>query len=326
MSTSAHPLPGSWRIRGLVLSAAAVSLLLHGAVLYGFHRARLGFGPPLVDPIEPKRFHLERATIDPARLEPEPRATTSSTLPPAQRDIALDPDQIAAFSGPLQAPRMPAPSIPADLPASLSLDASPVPVDAFSALPLETEGNLPQLAQALTNEAGTAALRELNRTLQGSLAGGGDGAAVPGSGAVPKFEDISSAASFRPPDALERPAFQPILLRLSSDVLFEFDSATLQPSAYTSLERVAQALRNAVRTVITIEGHTDTIGDEAYNLRLSEQRAAAVAAWLKQQPGLGSKPMSVKGYGETRPIVAPNGSIAEQKQNRRVEIRIEAER
>lgn len=317
-----------------VAFAALLSLLIHGGVLWVFHDVRLGFGPPGVDPYEPQRFHLQRATIDPRHLAPVAAQPDSPTRPPAQSDTLLDPTEIAAFSGPLNAPHIPTPTLTSEQAAPLSADTAPVPIDATTALPIESQGNLPSLAQALANEASTAALRETSDALMqnfSSLAGGGASDAQAGIGAPPKlpaFDDISALVEPKPPTdpSLSIPKYQPILLRLSSDVLFAFDSAELLPAAIPTLERAALVLRDSLRSRVTIEGHTDTHGTAEYNLDLSIQRASAVADWFAARPELKNIRFSVFGYGETRPLVSPLGSPEEQTKNRRVEIRLEAEK
>lgn len=307
--------------------ALMLSLVLHFWLFFFIRDMAVGFGPPMIDPDAPIRFKLIRPQFNPEALEatrPKEPSTPSQIRPLSE----TPPETISAFEGPLNAPRVPVPRLMGEPVAPLSAGPAPVPVDAFSALPQEPTGNLPTLAQALANDASTAALREATDALkQGSLAGGSGGRdTTAGGNALPKMDDISSMLNFRSAPNLTRPQFQPILLRLSSDVLFEFDSATLQPTAVPTLQRVALILASAVRTQITIEGHTDTFGTDDYNQRLSLQRAQAVADWLKAQPSLANRVIQVRGFGKTRPIVSPNGTIDEQKQNRRVEVRVEAEK
>ncbi|MEO3785717.1 OmpA family protein [Actinocorallia sp. B10E7] len=107
-------------------------------------------------------------------------------------------------------------------------------------------------------------------------------------------------------------------IQISSDVLFEFDSATLTPAAETHLARLAERLKgNKVR----IAGFTDSLGAPAYNLRLSRRRADAVKDELVR---LGVTGLTARGYGEARPV-APNEVDGKDNpqgraENRRVEI------
>jgi outer membrane protein OmpA-like peptidoglycan-associated protein len=305
------------------LWALLISLTLHVGLYFWSQGYRLSFGPPGVDPIDPPRFRLERATIDPARLEPEAPAPSGPNPQRQNTPASLAPGEIEAFAGPLSAPRIPLPTLEGE-PMPLSAGPAPTAVDALNALPLQPDGKTPSLSQALVDEATTAALLDSKRVLSASgLAGGPD--AAPGGQSVPGAEDIAALIDLRPPGAVERPGFQPILIRLSNELLFAFDSSQIQPGAEATLQRLAAALQGAVKKSITVEGHTDSIGGEAYNQRLSEQRAGAVAEWLIAR-GIPRDSIRSVGYGRSRPIVPTTGNAEEEKLNRRVEIRIEAER
>lgn len=92
-------------------------------------------------------------------------------------------------------------------------------------------------------------------------------------------------------------------LNLDTDVLFAFGSSELSPDAVARLEEVGDRLAGEVSGTVDIVGHTDSVGDEAANLALSEQRAAAVAAVLA--PILGaSVELVVEGRGESEPVAA----------------------
>jgi outer membrane protein OmpA-like peptidoglycan-associated protein len=302
--------------------AFVISLVLHGGLIAWSQGYRLSFGPPQVDPMDPVRFKLERATIDPARLEPETPSPAGAAAQRRSGPAALAPGEIEAFAGPLDAPRIPLPTIEGE-PMPLSAGPAPAAVDALTALPLTT-GGLPSVSQALVDEATTAALQDTRRVLSTSgLAGGAD--AVPSGTTLPGARDIGALLDLRPPGALERPGIQPILIRLSNELLFAFDSADILPGAEATLQRLAAALAGAVKKSITVEGHTDSIGGDAYNQGLSERRARAVADWLVAR-GIPPGTIRAVGYGRTRPIVPQTGNAEEEKLNRRVEIRIEAER
>jgi outer membrane protein OmpA-like peptidoglycan-associated protein len=107
-------------------------------------------------------------------------------------------------------------------------------------------------------------------------------------------------------------------LNLSSSLLFKFGKAELEPSAYPVLEQVVGILNAYPNSKIVIEGHTDSIGDDSFNMLLSELRARRVYEFLIKR-GIDAKRMSYKGYGETRPI-ASNKTETGRALNRRVEI------
>lgn len=111
-----------------------------------------------------------------------------------------------------------------------------------------------------------------------------------------------------------------ITLNMPGNITFAFDSSNLQPQFYPTLNNVADTLNEYNQTVIEVAGHTDSVGDMAYNQRLSVERAQSVANYLGSR-GVMQQRMIVTGAGETRPI-ASNDTEAGRAQNRRVEITI----
>jgi outer membrane protein OmpA-like peptidoglycan-associated protein len=108
-----------------------------------------------------------------------------------------------------------------------------------------------------------------------------------------------------------------------SDVLFDFDSANLKPGAREKVARVAGILKSHPDLKIEVEGHTDSIGSDGYNLRLSERRAESVRTSMVQQ-GVNRDVVGTAGFGESKPV-ATNGTAAGRQQNRRVEIVVSGE-
>jgi outer membrane protein OmpA-like peptidoglycan-associated protein len=106
-----------------------------------------------------------------------------------------------------------------------------------------------------------------------------------------------------------------LLATFKGDVFFDFDSATLKPGAYAEIDRVVPVLKKYNQTAIQVEGYTDQIGTEAYNQRLSEQRAEAVKNALIQR-GIDPTRIRAIGLGESQPISSDNAM------NRRVTLRI----
>jgi len=102
------------------------------------------------------------------------------------------------------------------------------------------------------------------------------------------------------------------------DVLFDTGRATLKPGADRTIERLAQALKDNQNTRVMIEGHTDSVGSEEYNIGLSERRAEAVADALRFR-GVPADRYEAKGLGKDFPV-ASNDTQAGRQQNRRVEI------
>lgn len=105
-------------------------------------------------------------------------------------------------------------------------------------------------------------------------------------------------------------------------VTFEFDRSRLTLDARTILDGVAAELSRYPAIEVEIGGHTDARGSDAYNQRLSEERAAAVVDYLAEQ-GVDAARMSAVGYGEARPV-AENVSDDGRERNRRVELTVTA--
>jgi outer membrane protein OmpA-like peptidoglycan-associated protein len=116
-----------------------------------------------------------------------------------------------------------------------------------------------------------------------------------------------------------------IIVDLPADVLFDFDQADIRSDAVTTLEKLARLIKQSGGGLIQVNGHTDSIGADAYNTTLSERRAASVVQWLTTNAGIASGRLQAKGYGETRPVAMntkPDGSDNPEgrQKNRRVEV------
>ena len=116
-----------------------------------------------------------------------------------------------------------------------------------------------------------------------------------------------------------------IRIDLAADVLFDFDKATIKKEAEPSLQNLATILKANPGASVTIEGHTDAKGADAYNQTLSEQRAASVKQWLVANAQLTGANISTRGWGKTKPIThnaKPDGSDDPEgrAKNRRVQI------
>ncbi|MCB9742874.1 MAG: OmpA family protein [Alphaproteobacteria bacterium] len=108
---------------------------------------------------------------------------------------------------------------------------------------------------------------------------------------------------------------------VNGKIYFEFDSAEIKKESYPLLDEVAQILIDHPElTKLLIEGHTDSKGSDAYNLKLSDDRAMSVMNYLVVA-GVNPSRLESKGFGETEPI-ADNGTEAGREKNRRVVFRI----
>jgi outer membrane protein OmpA-like peptidoglycan-associated protein len=108
-----------------------------------------------------------------------------------------------------------------------------------------------------------------------------------------------------------------------SDVLFDTAKSTLRPAAREKLAKVSGIVSGHPGLRLDVEGFTDSVGGDAYNQTLSEQRGTAVRDYLLEQ-GMAATSLSAKGFGKTRPV-ATNDTAAGRQQNRRVELVISGE-
>jgi outer membrane protein OmpA-like peptidoglycan-associated protein len=108
-----------------------------------------------------------------------------------------------------------------------------------------------------------------------------------------------------------------------SDILFDFGKADLRRDAELNLAKVAVILSQFPEMKIVVEGHTDNVGSEEYNLKLSERRATAVSDFLISQ-GVDEARMDTKGYGMSQPIES-NATPEGRQKNRRVDLVIREE-
>ncbi len=107
--------------------------------------------------------------------------------------------------------------------------------------------------------------------------------------------------------------------RLGADLIFAFNRAELKSSARISLLQLAALIHKNPETRFIIEGHTDSIGSDAYNALLSLQRAQAVRQWLKEN-GIPIKNVYIRACASRSPLVSTRGDRQAQAANRRVEI------
>jgi OOP family OmpA-OmpF porin len=105
---------------------------------------------------------------------------------------------------------------------------------------------------------------------------------------------------------------------LNADALFDFDKSVIKPAAKASLDSLAGKVKSLTLEVIVAVGHTDSIGTDAYNQKLSIRRAEAVKKYLVSQ-GIEAKRIYVEGKGESQPV-ADNKTAEGRAKNRRVQI------
>ena len=167
---------------------------------------------------------------------------------------------------------------------------------------------------------------------QGSMtAGAGTPTAAPKPADPPKADPPKVDPPKADPPKADPPKADPPKAKISADkdgkvpipgnIVFESGKDVLKPESTPVLDQVKQFLdENPNVSQIRIEGHTDSDGDDAMNLKLSGARAVAVAAWLVSKGEKKERLLPV-GFGETKPLVA-NDTAENKAQNRRVEFHV----
>ena len=112
-----------------------------------------------------------------------------------------------------------------------------------------------------------------------------------------------------------------VRITMTSQTAFDTNSATIKPGFDTTMDKLADVVVRYAKTTLTVVGHTDNVGSNEYNQKLSERRATSVAQYFESKR-VNPVRLAVSGKGETAPI-ASNNSEAGRQANRRVEIYVE---
>jgi OOP family OmpA-OmpF porin len=105
--------------------------------------------------------------------------------------------------------------------------------------------------------------------------------------------------------------------RTTLNVLFDFDKSTIKKGYFNDIDELVAVMKQYPDINVTVEGHTDSLGKDAYNKKLSQRRADAIKGYMVKK-GIDANRLTAIGYGEEKPI-ADNDTKAGQAQNRRVE-------
>ncbi|MFM7181257.1 MAG: OmpA family protein [Verrucomicrobiales bacterium] len=320
--------PESRRLHWTVLLAVITSLVLHLALILIFSDIRVSLAD--LDLPETISFRTPKVEVTRESLNPRPETDTSSKLdvaniPDIVEEKVLDltemqdripDDREIEITPTVKQPENLSPGIEASAGLALesldmtnfensleslsdrSLRAPDLPANVSESHPImmaEPDGKSAGITRDLLEKAakGNEGLSDKFSTLE-ELMG------VPGG----KLTDKT------------KPIYMP------SDLLFDFNEDRLREGAKTSLMMLGILIDRNPDTLFIIEGHTDTIGSDERNLDLSHRRALAVSTWLQASLRIPDERIRVEGLGESRPLVAPEGSIDEQQPNRRVEIRM----
>ena len=321
-----EPLQKRW-----IFGAIGIAFLLHVVVagLLGWYKIP-GVNIPAFNPsASAGPFNVKEIEINPDALKSEqdnPIARLPAAEPPKNpSEFNLDPNLVEKT---LQTPQpsLSAPSVPepsrviaaTDLGQGLPFaESDQAQVTAEIARVEPGAVGSPALASKTAQDliSATAGLPQPGLPSGARATGNGTDGTLPGfAQLVPAFH-ASTAVSNLP---------EPVLLRLPSDVLFDFDSAQLKPEAAPLLTQAVGLITKYPQANVQIDGYSDSFGRSDYNLTLSQQRAEAVQSWLQDHADQGSYKFRAQGHGSADYIVSPQGTIDQQQPNRRVEILIQA--
>jgi outer membrane protein OmpA-like peptidoglycan-associated protein len=326
----------NWLFVGLM-----VSLALHGALCGYFYRTTFLSAPTVnEDRVQVPTFKvrtvemqpLEKPAVDQTNpaAKPEPD-TTNVQLPDEKKSFDQLLDDVHASTALPDDTRDVLPETPKveQNPDSVMTEIEQSSAQSLSQSPNATrEQNLmndsatsgrPQPALTGTELATSTTIKRPNTftKLPGDSAG-------PTRNKVPGFSDLDSLLSQK------GPLGSGTKLRMPDDQLFAYDSADLQPSAISQLQKLATLIKRNPKATFSVEGYTDSLGSPDYNLELSQRRADSVKQYLVDVMGINPAQIDTKGYGASKFLVAPRSvavnspeeqaEIERQRPNRRVVI------
>jgi outer membrane protein OmpA-like peptidoglycan-associated protein len=250
---------------------------------------------PVVEPPKnPAEFNLDPNLVDKVLQTPQPTLTTPSVPEPNKVIAATDLNRGLPYA---------------------ESDTAKVSAEIAQVEPANNSGPLSSSKLAEQLISANAGPTQPGTPAGAPLTGDGTAGTVPGfAQLVPQFKAAPALANLP----------EPVLLRLPSDVLFDFDSATLKPEANALLSQAIALITKYPEANVQIDGYSDSIGAADYNLALSQQRAESVQAWLQDRVAEASYKFRSQGHGSADYLVSPQGSIDQQQPNRRVEILIQA--
>lgn len=328
-TTSTYTPPKRQGLGWYVLVAVVLGLSLHVAalVLAGntFYRAEISEPTEWVsEPIrlvlseteaeevaeEPPEDELERP-VDDSDLVDDPEAAIAE-LRDIEVDLSVDLEEVSLPEMRIEKPILAGsdggdelrPSIGPNLNSDIS-DPGKIEID----FPAAQKGQI-----VVDNGTPLADVLDPNKVMVelGKMKGFGGSDPV---GEIKEDSGLAAYANMSPGDLQKNKA------SIGSDLLFEFNSATLRDDARITLLTVAQLIDRNPGMFCWVEGHTDLIGSEESNLRLSRSRAQAVKDWLVQSLQLDPKFIVVRAFGMSQPIVT-EGDEKAQAPNRRVDIKM----
>lgn len=321
-------LPGPDRLGWWATVAMLVSILLHVAVFFSLDRLKIAFQFEEAQELSTRSVDIRQVEVRPEDFEPvapdevitQPARDSASLLEeidvlaklPKDQEIDIKPavnEAVFALSNQNPAKE--------GSPATIALDLS----SGFDiAADLPEIGRLPETIKPaaigqLTVDPGTvqAEDQEFGKFTDNLIKQGANGKVENGT--------LDGMASLDSMLSLPQNLLLGAKTMLPSDLLFEFNSTQLRESAKVGLMKLGLLMDRNPELYCWIEGHTDLVGGDDFNLKLSIQRAEAVKAYLVKSMRLDATKISTRGFGRSAPLIV-TGTAEEQAGNRRVEIRM----
>jgi outer membrane protein OmpA-like peptidoglycan-associated protein len=187
---------------------------------------------------------------------------------------------------------------------------------------LDTKAKKGAVLGTLAGAAAGAAIGGHDHRAGGALIGAAAGAVA--GGLIGHYLDRQAQELDAIPGADVERREDSLLVNFQDSLLFDSGSATLNPGAYDRLRSLATTLNNYPKSQVIIKGHTDSAGADAFNQKLSEERADRVRSFLIAE-GVDPSRISAIGFGESMPV-STNATAEGRAQNRRVEVEIRPNR
>ncbi len=325
----------SWSLRFWLLTAFVLAILFHWWLYYFFNNIELGKS---MLPRNNAKIRPERITISPEVMKDQkaiqtiPDIIVPSDNPPSikadiqdivdmlpkDKDIDLTPEvkKITNFIAPDSDPKALNPAQAPSLAAIANSLPGPDLASAANALKSSAMSKAVSTAQLVLP---ARALDKEMDGIDGKLLDTLNKQSEAGNAAAQRVKGFSNLDDLLSRGSNVNGGTAPILL--PTDLLFEYGSDQLAENARLSLMKLGLLIMRNPNSRFIIEGHTDSIGSDDYNINLSQRRANAVVGWLVASLKLSTDRIAAVGLGRTR-LIVPGGSVEEQAINRRVEIKV----
>ncbi len=326
--SGAYRLPGPDHLGWWAAVAMLMSILLHVVVFFALDRMKIALKFEEAKELSTRPIDVRQVEVSPATeersLPPEqviqPPKDTNSLLEevdllaklPENLDIDIKPEIVeAAYALKMQNPAIEGnpEAVALEISSNLEIDSADIPE-----LGRQPESIRPAAVGQLTVDPGAVSADDTEPGGSADLIKYGAG----GKTATGTLDGVTSLENLLdlPPNILLGSKTM-----LPSDLLFEFNSSDLRDSAKVGLMKLGLLMDKNPGLYCWIEGHTDLVGGDDFNLNLSIKRAEAVKSYLVNSLRMDAEKIYTRGFGRYEPLVT-TGTADEQSSNRRVEIRM----